>query len=661
MSKCKNCGYDNPPDNRFCGNCGAQLPSEELCASCGAPLSPDAAFCGKCGTPKSKRCATCGAALSPDAAFCFNCGSPVSGAAKPAPQTAATPAYTTPVNAQPAPNCANAPKKSAKQSFVEAKSKVAAFEKKHCVIINGIIAVLAFIFIFVSLFAPVRMIASDPTMSFDDSMESKYAEGSVIEIDQSIWQVMGSVKYVSLDINDSSDRKLIQEVYADYSVAYKSVLSALSAWRKTHQFATEDAVNEKYAELFEKYMSDINLLAFQFVFTTVGALDYLVGEEVEKEMEAALIAQRNTAVLALVMALITAAVQIGIAIVSLVFLILAIIGMVRKKQSKLFGYLLTALIMSGAGLAVLSVSPLLSAGGAMFAVALMTALAFFGCAIGKAVMTDKGLMFIVKRATCSALSLIAFFMLCSNILSYHLIQSMNDVNVTQVVTGPLGMAFESIFTVLDLNSVEGVTIGYSDASIASCVAVLAIGLIAFSVLFAAMVKSFTVLANKTEQKPRIDVLSLVGVIALIAFATTPAIIAAADSMPVTDNGLGFGTGVATMIKFVARAFVYVAMAFAIAAFVLELAFRPKNAKSYAATVAPQQSGGAAVQAAVGAQTNNPAPQSAEADKNEHATIAEETTAPATETTEPVADAPSDGSAPDDEPTVTPVVDENAAQ
>lgn len=361
------------------------------------------------------------------------------------------------------------------------------------------------------------------------------------------------------------------------------------------------------------------------------------------------------------MALITAAVQIGIAIVSLVFLILAIIGMVRKKQSKLFGYLLTALIISGAGLAVLSVSPLLSAGGAMFTVALMTALAFFGCAIGKAVMTDKGLMFIVKRATCSALSLIAFFMLCSNILSYHLIQSMNDVNVTQVVAGPLGSAFECIFTVLDLNSVNGITIGYSDASIVSCVAVLAIGLIAFSVLFAAMVKSLTVLANKTDRKPRIDVLSLVGVIALIAFATTPAIIAAADSMPVTDNGLGFSTGVATMIKFVARAFVYVAMAFAIAAFVLELAFRPKNAKSYAATVAPQQSGGAAAQAAVGAQTNNPAPQSAEADNNEHATIAEETTAPATETTEPVADAPSDGSAPDDEPTVTPVVDENAAQ
>ncbi len=223
------------------------------------------------------------------------------------------------------------------------------------------------------------------------------------------------------------------------------------------------------------------------------------------------------------------------------------------------------------------------------------------------------------------------------------------------------MAFESIFTVLDLNSVEGVTIGYSDASIVSCVAVLAIGLIAFSVLFAAMVRSLTVLANKTDRKPRIDVLSLVGVIALIAFATTPAIIAAADSMPVTDNGLGFSTGVATMIKFVARAFAYVAMAFAIAAFVLELAFRPKNSKSYAATVAPQQSGGAAAQAAVGAQTNNPAPQSAEVDKNEHATIAEETTAPATETTEPVADAPSDGSAPDDEPTVTPVVDENAAQ
>ena len=98
---------------------------------------------------------------------------------------------------------------------------------------------------------------------------------------------------------------------------------------------------------------------------------------------------------------------------------------------------------------------------------------------------------------------------------------MNDVNVTQVVTGPLGMAFESIFTVLDLNSVNGITIGYSDASIVSCVAVLAIGLIAFSVLFAAMVKSLTVLANKTDRKPRIDVLSLSALSRSSLFATTP--------------------------------------------------------------------------------------------------------------------------------------------
>ena len=51
MSKCKNCGYDNPPDNRFCGNCGAQLPSEELCSSCGAPLSPTPRFAANAARP----------------------------------------------------------------------------------------------------------------------------------------------------------------------------------------------------------------------------------------------------------------------------------------------------------------------------------------------------------------------------------------------------------------------------------------------------------------------------------------------------------------------------------------------------------------------------------------------------------------------------------
>ncbi|MGH2679022.1 MAG: adenylate/guanylate cyclase domain-containing protein [Actinomycetota bacterium] len=45
---CPRCGSDNPPGQRFCGDCGNPLSA--LCGSCGAPNPPGQRFCGECGT-----------------------------------------------------------------------------------------------------------------------------------------------------------------------------------------------------------------------------------------------------------------------------------------------------------------------------------------------------------------------------------------------------------------------------------------------------------------------------------------------------------------------------------------------------------------------------------------------------------------------------------
>ena len=47
--RCRTCGHDNPPGQRFCGECGTPLAS--LCSSCGASNPPGQRFCGECGTP----------------------------------------------------------------------------------------------------------------------------------------------------------------------------------------------------------------------------------------------------------------------------------------------------------------------------------------------------------------------------------------------------------------------------------------------------------------------------------------------------------------------------------------------------------------------------------------------------------------------------------
>src|SRR5215510_3292598 len=46
--KCLRCGRENPPGQKFCGECGARLAT--VCASCGASNTPAQKFCGDCGS-----------------------------------------------------------------------------------------------------------------------------------------------------------------------------------------------------------------------------------------------------------------------------------------------------------------------------------------------------------------------------------------------------------------------------------------------------------------------------------------------------------------------------------------------------------------------------------------------------------------------------------
>jgi predicted ATPase/class 3 adenylate cyclase len=57
---CPGCNSDNPPENRFCEECGTRL--EARCSECGAVLRPTARFCGACGAEVA------GAAQAPTAA-----------------------------------------------------------------------------------------------------------------------------------------------------------------------------------------------------------------------------------------------------------------------------------------------------------------------------------------------------------------------------------------------------------------------------------------------------------------------------------------------------------------------------------------------------------------------------------------------------------------
>jgi hypothetical protein len=53
---CRRCGYNNPQENKFCGNCGALIQAKPLfCPNCGHPNDPENNYCGKCGSQISEQ------------------------------------------------------------------------------------------------------------------------------------------------------------------------------------------------------------------------------------------------------------------------------------------------------------------------------------------------------------------------------------------------------------------------------------------------------------------------------------------------------------------------------------------------------------------------------------------------------------------------------
>ena len=51
--RCRACGRQNPPDQRFCGECGTSL--AVVCSTCGTGNPPDFRFCGSCGAALGAR------------------------------------------------------------------------------------------------------------------------------------------------------------------------------------------------------------------------------------------------------------------------------------------------------------------------------------------------------------------------------------------------------------------------------------------------------------------------------------------------------------------------------------------------------------------------------------------------------------------------------
>ncbi len=73
---CPNCGKQNDPGKKFCGECGGKMEFAKVpCVKCGAELREGAKFCSECGSTQEKqKCSECENELAPGAKFCNECG-----------------------------------------------------------------------------------------------------------------------------------------------------------------------------------------------------------------------------------------------------------------------------------------------------------------------------------------------------------------------------------------------------------------------------------------------------------------------------------------------------------------------------------------------------------------------------------------------------------
>jgi membrane protease subunit (stomatin/prohibitin family) len=78
MVLCPKCGFQNPQNTKFCGNCGASLKPQPgvTCPKCGTVNAAGAKFCSNCGAAlqATVKCPKCGTESPSGTKFCPSCG-----------------------------------------------------------------------------------------------------------------------------------------------------------------------------------------------------------------------------------------------------------------------------------------------------------------------------------------------------------------------------------------------------------------------------------------------------------------------------------------------------------------------------------------------------------------------------------------------------------
>lgn len=450
MKYCKSCGCENENGYKFCLSCGAAFAQNNggFCPHCGAPIEDGIKFCQSCGK-----------AVNTDekSVVAKNVGE----------------------------------KKPTESVFSATKKRVLAFESERHLVSNLIVAVCALVIMLVALFAPIKTVCYydkivAPPVSLDDN-----GEETVVfpEIDQSIWKILGSVRYLFKNYD--------QKVAGDVNKARNAAMTEFSEWVDAHSdsFTYDDDWSEKIykkkSEIMAKHLSRTDYIAYMMMGYYSQFEDVLSTDPEnmdEQSTEALLIFAALTS--SVFTGIIVALLSIAVAITSLVFLIRALVGIaVKRKMSSPYKYLLVMLALAGTAMLISATAPVFKMGGGLIGVTVFAAVVLFGIGTFDSIaIRGDGVALSVKRAAIAAVSVVAFYMMCTNVLKFV---SLSGINLHV----PFGYSLYNVFAC-------GSRLMFSDAEsgaeialyLAGGVAVFFMAIFFVSLSYAAMCRSLKRLA-----------------------------------------------------------------------------------------------------------------------------------------------------------------------
>ena len=491
-----------------------------------------------------KICKNCNAEMKDDDVYCMYCGTK----ADDAPVDTVDPSKIDPFAPDPATDTAPPQSSAAAAKNVGIVEKAKAFESKHNVILNTILIVCAIVVLFVSLFAPIKVVDYRTGMHETDGKEITVNH---VETGQTIFQIIGSVFYID------ADEDKLNELSKQYAKCRNEYDKEYAKWLRQHPYATSQERVNAQRRISAECLSELNVIGNMFAQT-----------DPEDMFEGESLAVLVTAIIAIVIA----ALCIATAITSLVYIIKAVLNIVKKRpQTKLYKYLSTVLGLSLSCITLMCCAPMLVAGGNMLGVAVFTVIAYFIIATAGAVIGKVNIAVIIKRAAIAVVSAIAFFILCTNVLAWK--------NVYEEYTYTYNMQSGSGFynIVRALGGGEGSDNDFISAIVPFVMCVI-IALLFVPYVGSVMHRSLTRLAYGNVKRSSVTALA----IAAAVFALV-AIVLGFLSNTITEQLFELYDAPITEVdsQWLVRAQVWVSMFFMIAVAVFNKVFLPNDVKKNA--------------------------------------------------------------------------------